>query len=70
MQTFEHNSCFGCEERHMNCHSTCEKGLAQEEVFRQIREAREAERELAGYYSQQQRVSDRSKWEMKRNGVR
>lgn len=70
MKNFHKGPCYGCERRHQGCHSTCPDGLAQDERNRKIRDAKKEERELAGYYAQQQWASDRSKWEMKRNGVR
>ena len=70
MGIYRDKPCYGYTKRHQGCHSTCEEGLAQEKVFRQIREARSLEREIDAYTAAKQRAKDRSKWEMKRNGVR
>lgn len=70
MKNFKKGPCYKCEKRHMNCHSTCPEGLAQDERNRQIRAAKEAEREMDAYTAAKQQAKNRSKWEMKRNGVR
>ena len=62
--------CYQCTKRHMGCHSTCPEGLAQDERNRQIRSARAADREFEEYTAEKQLAKNRSKWEMKRNGVR
>ena len=62
--------CYKCTERHQGCHSTCEKGLAEEAKNRAICKARNAEREIDAYTAQKQYAIDKIQKKLERRGMR
>lgn len=70
MIEFRKRPCLQCTKRHQGCHSTCPEGLAEEERYRQIREARAADREFEAYTAEKQRAKDRVQKKLERGGMK
>ena len=62
--------CFGCEDRHMGCHSTCEIGLAQEAKRDAKRAARAKYYISEDYFTRKKLIFSHVRNEMRKKGVK
>ena len=70
MMELRKKPCYQCTKRHQGCHSTCPEGLAQDEWYRQIREARAEYREFEAYTAEKQRAKDLVQKKLERGGMK